>query len=297
MSRGGIAWRRLSLGLNLVGFGVFLTLTTQGALPWAFWIEASRFWPVLLVALGLRVVFERTAFPWAVVLSPLLIHGTLALVALQPAPTLSEHWREVRAQREQDMARWTLDAELALARLDVSARNLPEDVLVRGRVAARDGHGELSVRERSAGPRVSLRHRGAGAHRWSRDERRWDLEVTRDLPLRVDLECALVHGRLDLTGAPLERLDVQGAFSDVEIALDTPDEDVPLDLDGAFNGYRLLVPPHVPVRVRADGALLDVAGRRDASRLEGPGYDVWLSGFASTLEVTVRDASDAPGGP
>ena len=49
----------------LIGFGVFLMLTTLGVLPWSFWLDVARLWPVLLIGMGLRLIFERSAMRWA----------------------------------------------------------------------------------------------------------------------------------------------------------------------------------------------------------------------------------------
>ena len=63
MSESRIVWRRVSRGLTYIGFGVFFFLSTQGLLHQGFWLDALAFWPVVLIALGLRLMFERTKAP------------------------------------------------------------------------------------------------------------------------------------------------------------------------------------------------------------------------------------------
>ena len=92
MSSAPIAWRRVARGLNVIGVGVFLLLSTQGLLHPGFWLDAVAFWPVLLIALGLRLMFERSRAPWAVLLSPLLVVGTLSYVAWGPADPVATDW-------------------------------------------------------------------------------------------------------------------------------------------------------------------------------------------------------------
>ena len=117
MSESRIAWRRISRGLCFIGFGVFFFLSTQGMLHRGFWMDALAFWPVLLIALGLRLMFERSKAPWAILLSPLLLMGTLSYVAWRGAEPLSTDWKTVQAVRDADVEAWSLEARMALADL------------------------------------------------------------------------------------------------------------------------------------------------------------------------------------
>ena len=78
----GIAWRRAARGLTLIGIGVFLLLNTTGLLPWSFWGDLLDYWPVLLVAIGIRMVFDRSAAPWLALLGPVLSLATMTWVAV-----------------------------------------------------------------------------------------------------------------------------------------------------------------------------------------------------------------------
>ena len=73
MNDDGNRWVRLSRGFYLLGIGTFLLLTTQSLLPAMFWADAAAYWPVLLVAIGIRLVFERSPFPWLVLLGPVVL--------------------------------------------------------------------------------------------------------------------------------------------------------------------------------------------------------------------------------
>jgi hypothetical protein len=111
------------------------------------------------------------------------------------------------------------------------------------------------------------------------------MDVTRDLPVNADFDLAFVRGRLDLEGAPVDKLHLDGAFNDVALVLGVPTRDTRVDLDGAFNSFDVEVPAGTPVRVRSDGALITVEGRADAGALEGPAYDLRFSGFCSRVRV------------
>lgn len=286
MSDGGIDWSRVSRGLYLAGFGAFLLLTTQDILPWSLWRAALAWWPVLLVALGIRLIFERSRAPWAVLISPLLVLGTLTYVAVTGPATSARDWAPLRAARPRGADHWTLEGKMALARLDLTARPLAGDLLVEGRAAPGDG-AALHV---SGGPedvRVRLGGRGRG---WPilifpGQTQACDLALTRDLPVALDLGLAFTEGKLDVASAEVSRVDLEGAFNDLTLRLGAPGSDIRLNFEGAFNQVRVVVPPSVPVRVSRSGLLNSVDGRPEARSLTGPGYRLGLEGAFNRVVI------------
>lgn len=289
MREGGITWGRVSRGLYLIGFGTILFLNTQDILPWTFWREALVYWPVGLVALGIRLLFERTRAPWMILLGPFLVLGILTWVSLRPTPMLQHSWGALDAARPEDAKSWSLAARMAMVSLDMEARDLPKGKLVEGR-GSPPGRSEVRVTRRRGSPRVRV---GARHGTWKMFTlpgfpRRMELGVTRDLPVAVELDLAFVEGTIDLAAAPVSRFEMDGAFNDLKLTLGAPASDVRLEFDGAFTRVTLLVPPETPVHVDADGFLNFVHGRAGEGSLRGPGYHLDLDGAFNSLTVRSR---------
>ena len=281
----GVAWQRLADGLQVIGFGVFLLLTTQGLLPWSFWAEALSYWPVLLVGAGLRMVSERSRLPWAVLLSPLLVIGTLAFVARgHTMERLPGEWVDRAIERPRGAERWTLSARLSAARLDLRAVALSGGLLAEGRCAARGEPGRLELE--GAGPAPVLRLAGGRGRAvfGPQPSQVWELRIDPSLPLGVELEGVLRGGRLELKGARLTGGGLEGAFNDVELRLPRPETEVTLHLKGVFSSLRLVVPASTPVRVRAEG-LFNEVDRGGRAAPGGPGFDVRVEGVMNRVEV------------
>ncbi len=68
-------------GILLVFVGVILLLQTSGVLPWSLWNTLWRFWPVLIIIVGLRIVLGRL-HPWLVSLLILAILGACFAIAI-----------------------------------------------------------------------------------------------------------------------------------------------------------------------------------------------------------------------
>ena len=286
MSDDGVSWGGVSRGLYLVGFGTFLFLNTQDILPWAFWREALVYWPVGLVALGIRLVFERTRMPWLILAGPLLVLGTLTYVSVRRAPSWDHAWSSIVAVRPENTRRWTLEGRMAMLSLDLKARDLPEGHLVSGRGSP---DGRSGTRITHSGDRARVRV-GGSSRGWSvigfpRPPRRLELALARDLPVAVDLDIAFAEGTIDLAAAPVSRFDIDGAFNDLELTLGAPASDVRLSLDGAFSRLTLRVPPETPVSTYSDGFLNFVDGRPGAGDLRGPGYRLYVDGAFNSLTI------------
>jgi hypothetical protein len=287
----GVGWSRVARGIELIGFGTFLLLTTQGRLSWSFWLDLIPYWPVLLVAIGIRLLFERSRVPWLVLMAPLLVIGTIVYVARrEPAQSdAGTEWVQLRADRPSDLSAWSLEGRLALARLDVTSRQLPRGVLVEGR-STESGRGSVRIAEDSSAGRVRV------TNSWS--ERSFvvfpggrrstcELGVATALPVAIDFEMAFTRTRLDVATSPLSRLEAEGAFNDVSLRLGEPSGEVHLDLQGAFNNVAIEVPPDTPFRVTSEGFLnlVDETRPKQGSN-RSPGYRMRLHGAFN--RVTVR---------
>ncbi len=285
MTERPIAWKRVGRGILLVGLGTFLLLTTLGFLSWSFWLEAIWYWPVLLVALGLRLILTREKTPWAVLVSPLIILGALTYVAVAGPRTWQREWVPVRASRPAEATRWTLDGSMALGRVNMRARPLPEDLLVEGKAIAHQSQ-PLSVNHRGESSRVRMGGlptgwRVVGFPGWRQN---WDLNLARDLPLTIALDSAFITGDIDLAETTVSRIDLDGAFNDLTFYLGAPQSDTRIGFKGAFNNLKLVVPDSTQVRYSTDGLLNIVDGRLGKERT-GPAYRLWIDGAFNRMVI------------
>lgn len=52
----------LVIPLLLIAAGIVLLLNTLGVLPWETWGEIGRFWPVVVIAFGLSILWKNLRF-------------------------------------------------------------------------------------------------------------------------------------------------------------------------------------------------------------------------------------------
>lgn len=75
------------LPLLLIAAGVILLLKNLGHLPWTVWELLAKLWPVLLIALGLDILFGRSALRWALGIALALLVALAVLLALRGPPS------------------------------------------------------------------------------------------------------------------------------------------------------------------------------------------------------------------
>lgn len=284
----GFAWQRAADGVQMATFGLFLLLTTQGLLPWAFWADAASFWPILLVGLGLRVIFEGSRMRWAVLLSPLLVIATLTWVARSPVRAeLPGNWVSRSLPVPEGAERWTLALRLAGARVDLTSSALAEGLLADGRSASRDDGGRLELRRSGSNAVVRLdQGEGSSVGFGPRRHQAWDLRLDQRLPLGLDFKGAFLDGRLDLASGQVTDGVIDGAGNDFELRLPRPETAVALYLKGAMNSLRVVVPASTPVRIRTHGLFNSVDRLGQPRPGEGgPGYDLRVEGVMNSVVV------------
>jgi len=280
-------WRRISRGALLMGLGTFMLLTTLDVLPWTFWVRLLPYWPIVLVMVGVRMMFERSRAPWGILLSPVLLLALMTYVAVSEGRVSFGPGSAVRALRPPEAERWELEGTLARARLDLHARPLPDDVLVEGEVAGRGGRPRLTVGGNDESPRVQVRNlrRDSVVVLWPSKDGMIEADVASDLPIAADLELTMVEGVLDLAQAPVSRVDLVGALQDITLRLGVPEEEVHISLKGAFNRLILEVPASTQVRTSTGGFMNFTRGRKDLEGRSGPGYRVRVRGTGNRLVV------------
>ena len=281
-------WARIADGVFLIGLGVFALLNASGHLPWTFWYDALTLWPIVLVSAGLRIAVERTRVAWLVLLGPLAVLATLAGVAGGRLDSAPGPWQPVSVTRAEGAKRLTLRAALASSRIDVAARSLDGAALVAGRQGSRASRAQVETKLEGDEAKVTLL---GGNHGWDsiRPGRlsRWELGVPQALPLRIDLDGAMIGARFDLAQGSIEGGSFDGAFLGLDLHLPRPKARVKLEIHGVFNMVDVFVPAGTPVRVHGPGFPFNLVdrGTGDPKDPATPGYEVIFAGVFSRVGV------------
>jgi hypothetical protein len=265
-------------GVILLFLGVVFLLQTLNVIPWGLWGTLWRFWPALLVIIGLGIILRRYN-PWLQSLLVLVVlFACLGLTIWQHEPsspvkgTLTQSYIQPRDNLESATIRMDLSVgDLSLAALPAGSPNLVEagyNEEKRGVSMKAD-----FSREGAAGV-LNLRLDRAEWHSWDDDEFRWQARFTRDISLTMDIKSAVSNLEVDLNALKVTELKMKLDVGNYKVVLPASVNDGRVDIKAALSNTEVTVPAGVAARikVRADLSSVDV----DQSRFPKQG-DYYVS--------------------
>jgi hypothetical protein len=280
----------------LIAAGVILLLSNLGIVPDIAWTQLIRFWPVLLIALGIDVLVGRPSL--GSVLAALI--GTCALIALALAAIYlfgPETW-VTRSQSLGHPLGSAVTADVALScsgcSIDISGEASPEQ-LIEGTVTVRADEQLLQVTHRS-GDSIHFELTGKPSlpiSRISRTKRPWTVRLHSGIPI----ELAVTTGgpiAIDLRGLRIESVDVSAGREPCEIILPTEGQTT---VDVSADDLIVRVPDGAGVRIvgTPEGGF-DMP--EDYVRAEGevrsPGYETAATIADVHLRPGVEDVEIVP---
>jgi hypothetical protein len=275
--------RRVSLAgsVILISLGIILLLNNLGLLERSVWEVIFRLWPVLLIVWGLEILIGRRSV-WGSLLALVLILAVLAGALWLFGAGIGTG----RAFTSEDV-RQALDgatqAEVVIApavgTLDIEA--LPESAsLVEGVI--RLGRGERATPEfavEDGTATFTLRSEGVALGpfigSWD-DQRGWDLGLSPDVPLQLEVSLGVGKSDVDLTGLTVSDLEVSMGVGQTTVIL--PGEGhFQAEIDGAIGQTIVVIPAGLAARIHVDTGLAgsqlpDEYQRRD-DVYTSPGYE------------------------
>ena len=182
--------------LLLVAAGVVLLLQNLDVIGWGFWLEIWRFWPVLLVAVGVNIMLGRR-LPWlATAIVVALVCGSAvwaALLAESGRDTVVAKTSKVLGETNRlDMAVDIGFGSLTIDSLPSDSPNLVEwslEAPCGGAATSFNRHGDAATLDVTMDP-------GSFACQWGAD---WRVSLSRVPDVYIDIDTGASSIELDLT--------------------------------------------------------------------------------------------------
>ena len=251
--------------LLLVAAGVVLLLQNLDLIGWGFWLEIWRFWPVLLVAVGVNIMLGRR-LPWlATAIVVALVCGSAVWAAL-----LAESGRDTVVARTSkvlgETSRLDMAVDIGFGRLTIDS--LPSDSpnLVEWSLEAPCGgaatsfnrHGDAATLDVTMDP-------GSLACQWGAD---WRVSLSRVPDVYIDIDTGASSIELDLTDLRVPVLNVNAGAASVFIRMPTDAGPAEAVISAGASSIDVRIPDGVPARILNDSALssLNVSSRFQSLR-------------------------------
>ena len=291
---GGVGRRALLPAILLVILGIVLLLNTTGVVGWGIWLSLFRFWPLILIAVGLNIILGRR-FP---VVSALLV--TLILCAGVGVAYVFDRDTEPGYFVGTSNHSWALgDAETLDMEIDFGAGSLAIDSGVstgadelfvvrasgidaavtptRNSARAQNGggyygyspigtDGKVAVTLSPKGPRDLRVAHGGGwdidIDLWGLFQRlgdvNWEVGISPEVAVKLDIDAGAADIALDLRDINLEALDIDIGAADVNVVLPAHAGHTDVSIDAGAADIDIFVPDDVAALIESDSALISL---------------------------------------
>ena len=284
----------------LIGLGIIFLLNTLDILPWSVWGSLWRFWPIILILIGIEILLGRTGAGWGV---SLLI--SLALVALLVGAAVAASQAGLLPGSVDvggPAQTGSLDAELgrlqeARADIEFGAGKLSLDSLP----AASD---RLAVVDYTSGtlgraPRISLREQGrVGVLRiTAREDFRivrtgepdqWNIHLSRSIPMDLTVRLGAADGSLDLTDLVVRTLNLDVGASSMSIRFPVAAGATRAFVNAGAASLTLEIPAEVGARVVSESGLASIEASPRFSRSGGDYTSENYQTAANKLDIELK---------
>lgn len=263
----------------LISLGVLFLLNNLGFIELNLWDVIMRFWPILLIAIGLDILIGRRS-AWGAAIAAVVVLAILAggivFFDNQAQWTYASENFEIPLGNVEEA---TISLDPALGYLLVDALPKGSNVLLRGEIRPFSGE-EIGKTVDISGTRATIDLRTEGVivapffGGWS-DQPSWDLALHPEVATDLFVDFGVGKAELDLQDLQIGEIHVEQGLGQMILLLPSADN-MDINLDGGIGEIRVVIPKDVGVRLRAGVGIGNVQVPSDFTRdgdfYLSPGY-------------------------
>jgi hypothetical protein len=263
----------------LISFGLIFLLNNLGLIELNLWDVVMRFWPILLIAIGLDILIGRRS-AWGAVIAAVvvlaLLAGGIVFFDNQPQRTYASENFEIPLGNVEEA---TISLDPALGYLLVDALPKGSNMLLRGELRPFSGE-EIGKTIDISGTRATIDLWTEGVivapffGDWS-DQPSWDLALHPEVAIDLIVDFGVGKAELDLQDLQIGEINVEQGLGQMILLLPSMDN-MDINLDGGIGEIRVVIPEDVGVRFRASvgigNVLVPSDYTRDGDFYLSPGY-------------------------
>ena len=242
-------------GIFLLFIGAVFLLQTTNVLPWALWGTLWRFWPVLIIIIGLGILLRHYNVWLVSLLILVLLFTSLGIAIWQFEPSLpTEQTTKSYSEPLDSLERAQIEIDFAAGSLTISS--LPPASLNFVEVGTDVRNGDTGIRvdfhrQDSEGKLQLIREQVNGPS-WGEGENRWQVRFNRNIPLVVDAKSAASNIDLDLSELKISELRLDLDVGSYTMKMPSSVGTVNAYIKADLSNVEVIIPDAVAARLKAD---------------------------------------------
>jgi len=240
-------------GILLLFLGVVFLLQTLNVLPWELWGTLWRFWPALIIIIGLGILLRRYNV-WLVSLLVLVIFGACLGIAIwQYGPSLpSGMVTSSYSEPVGDIERAQIEIDFSAGSITIGSLPLTSPNFVEADSEVRNSRKTMNVDFHQQGGEGKLYLSTTNQQPWGGDGIKWEVRFTRNIPLAINIKSAASNMELDLSELKVTELRLDIDASNCKVTMPSSGGTTHAYIKADVANVEVTVPNGVAARVRAD---------------------------------------------
>ena len=246
--------------LLLVTVGVLLLLSNLGMLGLNAWELIFRFWPILLIAIGLEILFGRRSLIGSLIVVLIVLAIIAGAIAFAPGYQLTSGQmvsQEINQPLEGAKSA-NVDISYGAGRFNLGPLT-DSNLLISGTVSTTGGQDATSSFQMtgdSANYRLAakLANPGPVVPPWVRGKDEWDLKLNNSVPLSLRINGGVGTADVDLSQLKVTNIDANLGVGKTTITMPSTGH-AQGRISAGVGEVEVVIPSGVGVRVQADSGL------------------------------------------
>ena len=236
----------------LVIVGVVLLMQTTGVVSWDLWLNLWRFWPVLIIAIGINIFMGCRMWWLSTLLVAVLLIGAVAgsiALTTDDEPVVTTLTESLDGLSSMDLSLTFAAGDLIVRSLRAGSPNLVE-----GRFET-PGRAAQATLTRSGDTGVlSITMEARSWSRWFSNAD-WDISLSQSPSLSIDLDGGAASMNLDLRDLRVTNLDIDVGAASVDVTLPASAGEVSVGIDAGAASIKVIVPEGIAAKISKDAGL------------------------------------------
>ncbi len=264
-------------GILLVGLGVLLLLETIGVVGWGIWTELWRFWPVLLIALGVNMAFGRR-YPWVagvlvLVLIAASVWGAAAMSANGNGNLVSSTYQAPLGNAQSAQ----VSVDFGAGTLAVHSLPSGSDQLATAQLNTPRAQATVNLVRTGSQASLEFGFPSTGPFNFG-TKANWDIGLSQTPAMGVDVKGGAADMTLDLHDLKVTQLNVNIGAASATVTMPANAGMTEATLESGASSIHIRIPDGVAARITSSSGLSSI--NVDTSRFpkvndawQSPGYD------------------------
>jgi hypothetical protein len=277
-------------GIFLLLLGVVFLLQTLNVLPWGLWGILWRFWPAIIIVIGLAIILRHTSVLLISLITLVVFGGCIGIAVWQYNNDYGLNGStEVQTRPIGNLEKADIVIDFTAGSLTAGSINSDSKELYNATVTARGSNSSMDANlDQHGGSGVvtmqSINQYWPG-NMW------WDVDFTRDIPLLFDINSSASSTNLDLEKLNISGFNLTLNAGSSNISLPSPSGNVTGTISANAASVEITLPADAAVRIDASTSVgtFDIPSRftRNGDTYETANYSSAFNKWNLSINTSV----------